>query len=157
MKLSLALFALAGAFPVVAQPATGFEAHPEFSPSRLVPPIVAAIQEELVDAQSVRNLVVCPPVKIRYSGEPRRPVGWTVMISLQARNAEGGYTGNQVYGAIFREGKRVKLAAAMMASNDGLDGIVNRAIKAQMANCPIVPQDKLEQMLQQPGRPVLDL
>lgn len=130
---------------------------PELAPARLLPPIIEALKRELPDARSLREFVICPPAKIKLGKAPRRPTSWYVPLAFEARNATGGYTGSTMYGAIFREGKRVQISQVQLASNEGLDGIINRAIAKTMKDCPILAEDTLQELLQKTDRPVLKL
>jgi hypothetical protein len=101
--------------------------------------------------------VICPPLNIKVAKAPRRPVRWYVGISFEARNESGGYTGTRLYGAVFREGKRILLSSAQLPGKDGLDGLINRSIARGMEDCPVVADETLQELLQVTKRPVLKL
>lgn len=141
LKLGLAALALAVSPPAIAQDADTV-AHPELSADRLLPPIMAALRVELPDVDSVKDLVLCRPEALKFKNS--RLTGWRVYLSFNAKNAFGGYTGTQMYGAIFREGKRVDLAHTQMANNEGFNGIINRAIAKDLDGCPYVPAEAIQ-------------
>jgi hypothetical protein len=81
-------------------------AYPEMSQERALPQIAAALRDDLFDASPVTNFKICyPPVKVKM--RDGRPVQWTVMLSLNAKNREGGYVGNQGMAAVFYSEKPV--------------------------------------------------
>nr|WP_140404689.1 hypothetical protein [Sphingomonas sp. CDS-1] len=102
MRAAIATVALA----VITTPASAknndfdWTAYPEMSKERALPQIAAALRNTLFDAGSVTNFMICyPPVKIQM--KDGRPVRWTVMLSVNAKNQYGGYAGNQGMAAVF--------------------------------------------------------
>ena len=80
--------------------------YPEMSHDRALPQIVASLRSSLTDAGSITNFMICyQPVKVKL--KEGRPVRWTILLSLNARNQYGGYAGNQGMAAIFYSDKPV--------------------------------------------------
>jgi hypothetical protein len=130
---------------------------PELAPARLLPAIIEALKRELPDARSIREFVICPAGNIKMGKAPRRPIRWYVSIAFEAKNESGGYTGSKMYGAVFREGKRILISSVQMPGKDGFDGLINRSIARSMEDCPVVADEALQELLQQTQRPVLKL
>lgn len=81
-------------------------AYPEMSRERALPQIVGSLRGTLTDAGSITNFMICyPPVKVKLKSG--RPVRWTIMLSLNAKNQFGGYAGNQGMAAVFYSDKPV--------------------------------------------------
>ena len=86
----LALLLGAGALPPAA-PASAAEApdlalYPEMSRDRTLPALAHALRYHLLDPSSITNFSACyPPVKVKF--KDGKPVRWTVMFSLNARNS----------------------------------------------------------------------
>lgn len=130
--------------------------YPQLAPGNLLVQIVAELKRSQNDPHSIRDFVLCPAsnIKILGDGELARPVRWYVPISFNARNDVGGYTGKTMYGAIFRENKRVDIAAVQMAGKDGFDAIINRAIEKRMMGCPEVPDEQIAELLKSAAKPI---
>lgn len=80
--------------------------YPEMSRERALPQIVASLRNTLTDAGSITNFLICyPPLKVKL--KDGRPVRWTIMLSLNAKNQYGGYAGNQGMAAVFYSDKPV--------------------------------------------------
>lgn len=130
---------------------------PELAPARLLPAIIDALKRELPDARSIREFVICPAGNIKMGKAPRRPISWSVRVAFESKNESGGYTGSKIYGAVFREGKRILVSSVQLPGKDGLDGLINRSIAKAMEDCPVVADETLQELLQQTMRPVLKL
>ena len=75
-------------------------AYPEMSRERALSQILASLRNTLTDASSITNFMICyPPVKVKL--KDGRPVRWTIMLSLNAKNQYGGYAGTQGMAAVF--------------------------------------------------------
>jgi hypothetical protein len=130
---------------------------PELAPARLLPAIIEALKRELPDTRSIREFVICPARNIKIAKATRRPTSWYVSIAFEAKNESGGYTGSRMYGAVFREGKRILISSVQLPGKDGFDGLINRSIARSMEDCPVVADETLQELLQQTQRPVLKL
>jgi len=103
MRLTIAGAVLAF---VVAAPSGGsasdfdWTSYPEMSRERALPQIAASLRNSLFDAGSVTNFMICyPPVKVKM--RDGKPVRWTLLLSVNAKNQYGGYAGNQGMAAVF--------------------------------------------------------
>ena len=68
------------------------------------------MKRTLADPYSVRDLTIAKPVKGWRTGSPlfgEKSVnyGWEVIVTLNAKNQFGAYTGLQTYDLIIRDGK----------------------------------------------------
>lgn len=135
--------ALCLATPCAAAPATDLSAYPELQITVLVPPIVEGLKRILPDPYSMRDLVVCPPWRVRF--EDGRPVSWTVNFSLNSRGPAGGYLGTRTYAAGFKEGR---ISGHVLETGDfsqqGLAGVFNRMMEHKMANCLHIPDAQVQ-------------
>ena len=110
-------------------------AHPEMSRERILPLIAKGLRDHLLDAGSVTNFSVCyPPVKVKLKNG--RPVRWTVMFSLNAKNSYGGYTGLQMMAAIFYADKPLSIASTGMPP------------LGQYKSCSRVPDAEIRQLIE---------
>ena len=125
------------AVPAAAQanPDPVVTAYPEMSRERTLPLIARALRDFLLDAASITNFTVCyPPVKVKFKNG--RPIRWTVMFSLNARNSYGGYTGAQQMAAIFYADKPVHIFNSGMAPT------------ARFGTCTRVPDAEIRQLIE---------
>ncbi|QPQ54437.1 hypothetical protein IC614_08775 [Allosphingosinicella flava] len=122
-----------------AQPAAGFangknvdlSAYREMSPEQTLPFIAKALRDNLLDAGSVTNFSACyPPVKVKF--KDGRPVRWTIMLSLNAKNSYGGYTGLEQMAAVFYADKPVMLGSTGMSPSSKLLGSCTRVSDAEI-------------------------
>jgi hypothetical protein len=112
-------------------------AYPEMSKEKTLPLIAASLRNTLTDAGSVTNFMVCyPPVVVKM--DKGRPVRWTIMMSVNAKNQYGGYAGNQGEAAVFEEGKPVRTFASGMQ----LDA-------KTLAGCERIPDAEIQKLIQQ--------
>lgn len=128
-------------------------AYPELAPDVLLPPIIAELKRTLKDPYSIRDLVLCRPEKVKI--KDGRPVRWSVLFSLSAKNSYGGYAGVKMYSAVFRDGRIAGgLSSAEFENDTGLSGLINSMVARKMATCPTVPDEKVQQLLS-PGSSTL--
>ena len=140
----LMVAASAGAMALVANhPANAKEenvdwtVYPEMSRERALPQIVASLRGSLTDAGSITNFLICyPPVKVKL--KDGRPVRWTIMLSLNAKNQYGGYTGNQGMAAVFYPDKPVWTFSFQGPLPDSI-----------LAGCTRVPDAEIQRLLTQ--------
>ena len=145
---------LAPALLMVAAPASAADinisAYPELAPDALLPPIMAALKRTLKDPYSIRDMVLCPAGKVKL--KQGKPVSWSVQFSLNAKNSYGGYTGVQTYAAIFRNGRLSgNVIATGFPGGEGIAGLINSEISRQLALCPTVSDEKVQQLLSPAG------
>lgn len=132
--------------PALAQDAHDYQHYPELSPDAQIVQVLGELKRTLKDPYSIRDFVFCEPLKIKW--QDGKPVRWAVMLSFNARNSYGGYAGVQMYSALFRNGRLSGgVTSAQFGSSEGLEGLINNAIARKMANCPFIPDDKIQQML----------
>jgi hypothetical protein len=109
---------------------------PEMSPEQTLPKIAAALRDSLTDAGSVTNFYACyPPVRIKW--ENGKPVRWTILLSLNAKNSYGGYAGAQGMAAVFYANKPVETFSIGMPLG-----------AKQLAGCMRVPNAEIQRLLQ---------
>jgi hypothetical protein len=143
--------ALAAAFMLSAAPAPAKDAvdpaaYPELASDVLLPPILAELKRTQKDPYSIRDFTFCPPRAVKL--KDGRPISWVVMLSFNARGSFGGYEGIKIYGVRFRNG-RVSggVTATELASNAGIDGLINSAIAKLTATCPMIPDAAIQQII----------
>lgn len=131
---ALAVAALSGHASAKGQ-SFDWTAYPEMSKGRALPQIAASLRNTLTDAGSVTNLLICyPPVKVKMKGG--RPVRWTIMLSVNAKNQYGGYAGNQGMAAVFYSDRPVWT----FSIGGPLDG-------KTLATCEHVPDAEIQRLL----------
>ena len=87
--------------------------YPEMSKEQTLPVIAQALRDYLLDAGSVTNFAACyPAMKVKF--REGRPVRWTIMFSLNAKNSYGGYTGAQQMAAVFQPNRSVQIISTGM-------------------------------------------
>lgn len=149
LRWEVAIAAAAANLAVVgshAAPPVDVSAYPELAPDALLPPIIAELRRTLKDPQSVRDFTLCPPVKVKM--KDGRPLRWSVLLSFNAKNSYGGYDGIKMFSAGFRQGRLISgVNSAQFNNNEGFAGLVNNAIARKMAQCPIVPDERIQQMM----------
>jgi hypothetical protein len=129
-----------------AAPPVDVTAYPELAPDALLPPIIAELRRTLKDPQSVRDFTLCPVTKVGMKNG--RPVRWSVLLSFNAKNSYGGYEGIKMFAAVFRNGRLSGgIVSTQFGSNEGLEGLINNAVARKMANCPIVPDESIQQLM----------
>jgi hypothetical protein len=128
---------------LLAQPCSAISAqsgdpsgYPEMSREQTLPAIAHALRYYLLDADSVRNFEVCyPALKVKFRGG--RPVRWTIMFSLNAKNSFGGYTGAQQMAAVFRPGRPVEIISVGMPPGLGNYG-----------QCARIPDSEIRRLIE---------
>lgn len=99
--------------------------YPEMSMEQTLPVIARGLRDHLLDAGSVTNFAACyPAMKVKL--KDGRPVRWTIMFSLNAKNSYGGYTGAQQMAAIFRADRPVEIVSVGMPAGLGVYGRCTR-------------------------------
>jgi hypothetical protein len=146
LPAALAAALMLCANPVHAKDAVDPAAYPELASDVLLPPILAELKRTQKDPYSIRDFTLCPPRAIKL--KDGKPVSWVVMLSFNARGSFGGYEGIKIYGARFRNG-RVSggITATELASNAGIDGLINNAIAKLTATCPMIPDATIQQII----------
>ena len=122
------------------------DAFPELSLEQLLPPLMVGLKRYVPDAYSIRDLTVCPAKSIKLRAG--RPVGWIVRLAFNSRNENGGYTGLSAYGAFFKDGKVTRVLATTSPTSDPLLQLLNRRNIDSFADCPSVPDGRVQQLLQ---------
>lgn len=145
MQPTLAAALLLCASASAAQMTPDPSAYPELQQATYLPQIVTELRRTLRDPGSVNDVTVCSPIKVKM--KDGRASRWTVMLSLNAKNAYGGYVGRTIYGAIFYAGKSPRLTPIVQSGAEGLDGLIARATEKQMAGCPRVPDAEVQRLL----------
>jgi hypothetical protein len=106
------------------------------SRDQTLPAIAQALRDYLIDAGSVTNFAACyPALKVKF--KDGRPIRWTIMFSLNAKNSFGGYTGAQQWAAVFRPNRAVELISVGMPPGLGDYG-----------KCTRVPDAEIRQMIE---------
>jgi hypothetical protein len=101
------------------------------SREQTLPRIARALRDHLLDAASITNFIACyPPVKVKL--KEGRPVRWTVMFSLNAKNSYGGYTGAEQMAAVFQPNKPVRIISTGMPPGLGDYGTCTRVPDAEI-------------------------
>jgi hypothetical protein len=124
------------------------DGYPTLAAEVILPPIIANLKRTLPDPYSIRDFVLCRPRGIRLKGGV--PVSWTVMISFNAKNSNGGYAGIKTYYPIFRNGRiSGDISSPSLDRNDPFDRLIDNAIEKQMAGCPRIPDAEIQRLVQQ--------
>ena len=127
--------ALTPAAPAAATETEDLSAYPEMSRERTLPALAKALRDHLLDAGSATNFSACyPPVRVKFRNG--RPVRWTIMFSLNARNSYGGYTGLQQMAAVFYADRPVSIISTGMAPLQ------------RFRNCPRVPDVEIRRLIE---------
>lgn len=121
--------------------------HPEISPDASLPRIFQGLRRFLKDPGSISDFALCPePQKVKF--KDGKPVRWTYLFSLNARNGMGGYMGLQPYGAVLYADGRVSITSLAMPGHDALAKLGDQLIERDMAKCPYLPKEKLKSLLE---------
>jgi hypothetical protein len=129
---------------------------PELRPRAVLVGILKALDTSIADPRSITDVVLCPAARIKL-GRDGRPHSWYVAFSMNSRTVDGGYGGRVMYAGIFKAGRPVRIARTQMATDEGIDHLINASIRKQMANCPAVPNDQLRELLEATDRPLVDV
>lgn len=129
---------------------------PELRPRAALIGILEALPRVIPDPRSATDFILCPATRLKL-GPDGKPKSWYVAFSINARTSAGGYAGQTMYGAAFKVGKPVQVFRAQAATDEGLDKLINDAVRKQMKDCPAVPNDQLAKLQQETGRPTVDL
>ena len=144
IALTLAAIATQASLPAAAQTAVASD-WPEMAPDVMLPQILSSLKRTLKAPRSIRDFVFCPPAKVKMKDV--KPVRWSILFSLNAKNSFGGYAGVQMYGAIFKNGRLSNVVSTQIENNTGLDGLINNMVAAKMVSCPAIPDEKIQQLL----------
>lgn len=135
LALLVGVAALPPAAPAAATESHDLAAYPEMSPERTLPALAQALRDHLLDASSVTNFSACyPPVKVKF--KDGKPIRWTVMFSLNAKNSYGGYTGLQQMAAVFYADRPVSIISTGMAPTQ------------RFRSCPRVPDAEIRRLIE---------
>lgn len=105
--------------------------YSEMSREQTLPLIARALRDFLVDSGSVTNFSVCYPA-LKVKMRDGRPLRWTIMFSLNARNRLGGYTGAEQMAAVFRPDRPVEIISTGMPPGLGDYGTCTRVPDAEI-------------------------
>lgn len=110
--------------------------YPEMSKGRALPLIAKALRDDLLDAGSVTNFILCTtPVKVKW--KDGKPIRWTFMVSLNAKNSYGGYTGAQGMAVTFYADKPIETLS------------MDAPLSAKyLAGCTRVPDAEIRRLIQ---------
>ncbi|MEG3181275.1 hypothetical protein [Sphingomonas sp. LT1P40] len=126
---------------------TDLTQHLEVGHDASLPRIFQGLRRHLKDPGTISDFALCPePRKIKW--KDGKPVRWTYMFSLNARNGIGGYAGLQPYAAVLYADGRVDISSLLMPGSDGLAAIANQLIERDMAKCPYLSKDKLKSLVE---------
>lgn len=152
LAVSAASPAIAKKFVPPPMPA-GYD-DPGPQPADTIGQIVAGLKAKLKDPYSVRDLVVCQPDQ----SDPHppfdkydhwEPAKWSVLLSLNAKNSYGGYTGRQNAFASFRGGKLVDLDVGNLDTSTALGADLQDASEKVLAKCERVPDERVQRMMKE--------
>lgn len=141
---------LTAAFPIAIAltqtvPAAGY---PELTPEALLPAVVAEMKRTLADPSSVRDLVICPPKKVKL--KDGKPASFAIKIGLSAKNLYGAYAGRQYFGLVFRQGRVWnRMSPITMSGSGGLTGLINDSIARDVERCERITSLQLQRALGQ--------
>jgi hypothetical protein len=148
MSLILLWLLAAVANAATASPSIDLSQYTEISPDSSLPRIFAGLRRTLKDPGSISDFALCSqPRKVKF--KDGKPVRWTYLFSLNARNGMGGYMGLQPYAAILHADGRTTIDSLTMPGNEGFSKLGNDLIERDMARCPYLPKDKLRELLEQ--------
>lgn len=137
---------------------SGADAFPELQPRATLIAIVKSLDSTIADPRSVRDVILCPATRIKYSKIGiRRPESWYVAFSMNVRSSYGGYAGRTMYGAVFKADRLPRIAKAQIDNDEGINHLINNAIRKQMKDCPAVSNEQLEELLGASDRPTVDV
>ena len=157
-KLSAASLALVSTVGSAQAPISAVDIFPELTPRATLIAILKALDSTVADPRSVTDVILCPATRIKYSKTgDRRPASWYVAFSMNARSPAGGYVGRTMYGALFKAGRLPQVAKAQMETDEGLNRLINDAIRKQMRDCPVVSNDQLVALLWTSNRATVDV
>ncbi len=156
--LSAASLALVSASALGQATFPGADSFPELRPRATLIAILKALDSTIGDPRSVTDVILCPASRVKFSkGQNPQPEKWYVAFSMNARSLAGGYVGRTMYGAIFKAGRPPQIAKAQMENDEGLNSLINNAIRKQMKDCPAVSNEQLSALLGASDRPVVDV
>jgi len=140
------------------QTVSAADAFPELRPRATLIAILKALDTTIADPRSVRDVILCPATRVKYSkAGPPRPISWYVAFSMNTRSPDGGYEGRTMYGAVFKGDRVPQIAKAQMENDEGLNHLINNAIRKQMKDCPAVSNEQLGELLGASDRPTVDV
>jgi len=134
---AVAALAITVSVPGASDPGFDWTSYPEMSRERALPQIASSLRNSLFDAGSVTNFMLCyPPVKVKL--KDGRPVRWTLLLSLNAKNQYGGYAGNQGMAAVFYSDRPVWTFS------------IGSALDAKtLSGCDRIPDADIQRMIRQ--------
>jgi hypothetical protein len=119
--------------------------HPKLSQDAMLPQIVSELRQTIADPRSIQDFQICPPIKVKWKNGT--PDSWTVPMSFNSRNAQGGYSGRAAHYAAFREGKKPRIISIEVTGYTGIDGAISSEALRQTADCPRVPDEEIQRLL----------
>lgn len=157
-RLSTACLAFVATSGFGQQTVSAAGAFPELRPRATPIAILKALDSAIADPRSVRGVILCPATRVKYSkaGAPR-PESWYVAFSMNSRSSDGGYAGRTMYGAVFKADRLPQIAKAQMENDEGLNQLINNAIRKQMKDCPAVSNEQLGELLGASDRRTVDV
>ncbi len=148
LGVALPLFILAPASGAAKDDPVDLSAYPELSPEASLPRIILGLRRFLKDTQSISDFALCVrPRLVKF--KDGKPVRWTYLFSLNARNAMGGYTGLEPYSAILYSDGRTTISNLVVPGHDGFSDLANSLIEHDMAKCPYLSHEQLKSLLDQ--------
>lgn len=146
--------AAAGKLPPKPPMPPGFD-NPGSPPANALPKIIDKLRTELKDPYSIREVRVCAPSASEafysYGRSAWQRATWSSMISLNAKNSYGGYTGVKVFNVTFEQGQVLRINEM-----SGLGGLISPTqnadliarTRAMAEACPRVPDAEIQKLLQ---------
>jgi hypothetical protein len=122
------------------------DAYPALAAEVILPPIIASLKRTLPDPYSIRDFVLCRPYNIHLKDGV--PTSWAVMISFNAKNTSGGYSGIRIYIPVFRDGHvSGDISSVTQDRADAFNRLFDNAMEKKMAGCPAVPDEQIQSLL----------
>jgi hypothetical protein len=126
------------------------DAYPALAAEVILPPIIANLKRTLPDPYSIRDFVLCRPYNIHLKDGV--PTSWAVMISFNAKNTNGGYSGIKIYIPVFRDGHvSGDISSITQDRADAFNRLFDNAMEKKMAGCPAVPDEQIQVLLKVRG------
>lgn len=143
----LATAALITTTPAMASDQLDPVTYPELAPAAVLPAILAELRHTLPDIYSVREMRLCPAIRIKL--KDGKPTDWAIRFEFNAKNQNGGYAGIRREVAIFRDGRiKYPIGNSPQLGREGLDGVFSKMVDKQMAPCTAIPDATVQQVLQ---------
>jgi hypothetical protein len=138
--------------PVQPVPPAGYD-DPGPRPADVLPQIIKRLRTTLRDPYSIRDLTVCELETRHAFNTPLgwRPARWMTKITLNSRNAYGGYSGSTMYTVTFEGGEVEEIT--QFRGIDLLSPQVNARLLAAAQACPRTPDTEIQRLIQDNGSP----